>query len=171
MISRVGASCKLVLESFSCFCNLFNLWSWYVLRKVDIFPVVNAQGFMQCFWNCDGGTSCISIIQVLFRNANSLALNRSTESAVYFNKFPGDSDACSSWKAAGLHAFMGSQQLEHGVSRRTLGEVVKSRVWFVTSQLVNEWIGGWVLWLNLAINATTTFLILKMWAISLPFLV
>lgn len=71
------------------------------------------------------------------RNANSWARSdlRNLQSV---SEFPGDSDACSSWQASGLHVFRGSQPWERGVSGRTLGEVGRIRVRFITSQRKSE---------------------------------
>lgn len=70
------------------------------------------------------------------RNANSWAWAGSTESAVCFNKFPGDSDGLkleSLWSTCP----QGIPAQGAWVSRRTLGEVVRIGVCFVTSQSVN----------------------------------
>lgn len=135
--------------------------SWYVLRPFQ-------WEFMQWFPNYGHCTNSICIVQVLARNTNSWAHIRPTESAVCFNKFPGDSDARSGQNTTCLHAFSGSQHWAGGISR-ALGEVVESRARLASSQVANEWVVCYAWVVKVGHKSNHKFFFLKIWMLSCLF--
>ena len=142
MISRGGAGYKWVLEGFSSFSNLFTLWSWHVLRRISTFL---DRRLMH-------GNLCSGFQLMVIETAAAAASRYLLELQIFGRRWDllNQKSVFTSFQVILMHAQVWGPLVyvpSVDFSDRTVrfpGEVVKIGTWFVSSQVVNEWIGRWI---------------------------